>query len=270
MSIVGCDSRGYVKPEDIGDEIRENTKAIVVNHCSNVTGSVCAFREISQIANAEKVLLIFDASQSIGLVPIDVTNLHIDIVVFTGHKALYGLPGIGGLWMREGLELHPLKVGGTGVKSESLYQPEERPLRYEAGTPNVPGIVSLNAGLDFIMMTGTETITKRAGYLYSMMTNTLQDISGVELYGASKGTMHAPVCSFNIRGIKPAEVGYMLEHSFGIVVRTGLHCAPLIHQALGSYPDGSVRVSASYFTRDQDIEYLGCAIKQICRVKGIS
>ena len=158
LSIVACDEAGYVNPQKIAHAIQKNTKLIVVNHSSNVTGTVLDIKTISRIARSHGIVLLVDASQSAGCVPIDVQQWDIDMLAFTGHKSLYGIPGIGGLYIREGIVLNPLKVGGTGVRSDLLYQPEEMPLYYEAGTQNVPGIVSLDAGVAFILRTRIDRI----------------------------------------------------------------------------------------------------------------
>lgn len=265
LTIVDCDINGFVEPESIRSAVKSNTRAIVVNHCSNVIGSILDLRAISGIAHESGALIIVDASQSAGAIAIDVKDLNIDILAFTGHKSLYGLPGIGGVYVRDGIDLEPLKVGGTGVKSDLLYQPEERPLYYESGTQNIPGIVSLDAGLSFILEEGIDKIRKRKEMLFGEILRYLKDRRGIILYGSGDLEGREAIASFNIDGCSPQEIGYILENSFDIIVRSGLHCAPLIHQSLGSYPLGSIRVSPSYLTGIEEVEIFMDAMNQICR-----
>jgi len=263
LTIVDCDTHGWVDPEDIARHLRPNTKAVIVNHCSNVTGAILDLKSIADITHANDSLFIVDCSQSAGTLPIDVTGSGIDVMAFTGHKSLFGLPGIGGVYIREGLKLRPLKVGGTGVKSILLYQPEELPLYYESGTLNLPGIISLQAGLEFIANTGLAEIDGKKRADLRQLTAALQEIPKVIVYGSDNIDNRSSVFCFNIEGVSPADVGYILESSFGILVRAGLHCAPLIHQAMGAYPHGSVRVSPSYFTTAGELDYFIEAIKEI-------
>ena len=262
LSFVDCDRYGYVKPEDIKREIKEDTAAIVVNHSSNVTGSLLDLKSISEISG--EITFIVDGSQSAGSVPIDISGWNIDIFAFTGHKSLYGLPGIGGLYIKEGIDLKPLKVGGTGVKSDLLYQPRKMPLYYEGGTQNLPGIISLSAGVDFILKTGINKIKERKERLVHRLISELKKIPEIIIYG-TEDRPSALFC-FNIKGMKPEDVSYILESSFEIIVRHGLHCAPLIHKSLGSYPEGSLRVSPSFFTTFDEIDYFLDSIKQIAKV----
>jgi cysteine desulfurase/selenocysteine lyase len=265
LTIVDCDINGYVEPESIGSAVRSNTRAVVVNHCSNVIGTVLDLRAISRIAHESGALLVVDASQSAGAIAIDVKDLDIDILAFTGHKSLYGLPGIGGIYVRGGIGLEPLKVGGTGVKSDLLYQPEERPLYYESGTQNIPGIVSLDAGLSFILEEGIDKIRKRKEMLFGEILRYLRDKRDIILYGSRELEGREAIVSFNIDGSSPQEIGSILENSFDIIVRSGLHCAPVIHRSLGSFPLGSIRVSPSYFTEIEEVEIFMDAMNQICR-----
>ncbi len=262
LTIIDCDETGYVEAGKIREAVRENTCAVVVNHCSNVTGTVLNLYEIAEAAHTVRdCTFIVDASQSAGAVPVNVEKDNIDILVFTGHKSIFGLPGIGGIYIKQNIKVKPLKTGGTGVRSDLLYQPEEPPLYYEAGTQNIPGIVSLNAGLTFIEETGFDQIKKKKSLLMREIYDGINSIPGTTIYSGQKNS--ASVLSFNMSGILPDDIGYMLEHSFGIIVRSGLHCAPLIHKSLGSHPHGSVRVSPSYFNSNDDIRKLIEAIEQI-------
>jgi len=265
LSIVGCDKSGHVCPKDISDAIRKNTRAVIVNHCSNVTGHITDIDALSEICHKKNILFIVDASQSAGCVPIDVGRTEIDILVFTGHKSLYGLPGTGGLYLRPGIAVEPLKVGGTGIKSELEYQPEDVPLLYEAGTPNVPGIVSMRAGVDFILKTGMDKINDKKQAHINRIINAFKKEPSIEIYGGTSSEEDVSILCFNISGVPSEKAGDIFENSFGIVLRSGLHCAPLAHKALGTYPDGALRVSPSFFTADEEIEKFIYAALEILR-----
>lgn len=263
LTIIPCDENGFVNPEDIESEIKSDTKVIIINHCSNVTGTVQDIKKISEIAHKNNCLFIVDASQSIGAIEIDVIENDIDILCFTGHKNLFGLQGIGGLYIKDGLRLKPLKVGGTGVRSDYLFQPENIPMYYEAGTPNVIGILSMKIGLDFILFTGIEKIANKKNKLYERLICGLEKFPEIILYGVNKKNTHLSVLAFNIKNVSPADVSYILQHSFNIITRSGLHCAPLIHQDIKSMPEGNVRVSLSYFNTFEEIDIFIATIKQI-------
>jgi cysteine desulfurase family protein len=264
LSIVNCDSFGHVDPDDIGKKIRKDTKAVIVNHCSNVTGEILDLDTVSDVCSSSKALFVVDAAQSAGCVPIDVRKNRIDLLAFTGHKSLYGIPGIGGLYIRGGISLKPLKFGGTGIQSELLDQPEDASLKYEAGTPNVPGIVSLDAGIGFVIKTGINVIEEKKKDHINKIVRALQEIPNIRVYGRNDLNNRAPLFCFNVVGVSPEGVGNTLENNYGIVTRSGLHCAPLLHKVIGTYPEGAVRVSPSYFTTDEEIDKFVYAIKEIC------
>jgi cysteine desulfurase family protein len=264
-TLVDCDSTGFVSPEAIAAAVKNETRAIIVNHCSNVTGRVQDLKAIGAAAHVYGVLFIVDASQSAGFLPIDPITDHIDILVFTGHKSLYGLPGSGGLYIREGLRPRPLKTGGTGVRGDLMSQPGDMPLYYEAGTPNSPGITALSAGLDFIQSTGMDTIHRKKEQCIELIYSELKTIPGIRIHGKDGDRYDSSVLSFEIEGMALNDVVYMLEHSFDIIIRGGLHCAPLVHQALGTYPKGTLRVSPSYFTSEKETGIFIDAIKRIIK-----
>jgi cysteine desulfurase / selenocysteine lyase len=252
LTIVACDGEGRVSAEVIRSALRDNTRAIVVTHCSNVTGAVNDLQALGDMARDEGLLLFVDASQSAGCIEIALQESTIDALVFTGHKALFGPPGTGGVVLRRGLRIAPLKVGGTGVRSESLAQPEEWPLLFEAGTPNVPGIAGLSAGVRFVKERGLGALARLRAEAGLRIVNGLRSIPGATVY--TGGSAWVPVTSFTLKNADPEDVAYILFHSFGIVARPGLHCAPLIHRNLGSFPRGSVRVSPSPFTTEQEVD----------------
>lgn len=264
VTTVRCNASGCVSPGEVAAAVRNNTRAVVMSHCSNVTGVVQDVHGISDIAHSHRAMLVLDAAQSAGVIPIDVQSLGVDLMAFTGHKSLNALQGIGGLYVREGVELRPWRIGGTGVRSDYPYQPDDMPLRLEAGTPNLPGVVSLHAGLDFIVQTGLDSIAARKQLLIGALLDGIAKLPEVILYGAPDA--QRGMLALNVRNVSPEEAGYILEHGFSIVVRSGLHCAPLIHAAIGSHPAGCLRVSPSYFTSDDEIaQFLG-ALRQVCRV----
>jgi cysteine desulfurase/selenocysteine lyase len=264
VDFVKCNQHSEVAPEDIKAAMRDNTKAVVVNHSSNVTGSILDLKEIAKIAHDHDCPIIVDASQSAGAIPIDVTDWDIDYLAFTGHKSLFGLQGIGGLYIKKGHDPIPLKVGGTGIKSHILVQPPGMPIYYEAGTPNMPGIVSLNAGVGFVLEQGVENIQKHKQEMVQTIINELSDFEQVTHYVTSKENSFANFC-FNIRGMVPEEVGYILESSYDFHVRTGLHCAPLLLEPIGVHPWGTVRASPSFFTTDEEIDSFIFSVKDVIR-----
>jgi cysteine desulfurase / selenocysteine lyase len=267
LTVVACDDNGRVPPSAIEQAIRPDTCALVVNHSSNVTGTVQDLQALGRIAQQHSVLFVVDASQSAGVVPIDVESGHIDLLAFAGHKSLWGIPGIGGLYVREALSLDPLIVGGTGIRSDLLRQPREMPMYYEAGTQNMLGIAALHAGVDFVLQHGVEDIGQRRREHVERLVAELEPIPGVGLHARDAALEYGGMLSFNIEGVSPEDAGYMFESCFGITVRTGLHCAPLIHEALGSFPHGSIRVSPSYFTTDEDIDHLVDAVHAVADVE---
>lgn len=264
IDFVECDENAYVSPEQIKHAMRDETKLVVVNHCSNVTGTILDIEEIAKIAHENDALLLVDASQSAGAIPIDFDGWDIDFLAFTGHKSLYGIQGTGGLIIKKGLQLHPLKVGGTGILSEVLYQPEGMPIHYEAGTPNSPGIEALGVGVDWVLETGIEKIHAHKKKLFDMIYSALTQIEGITLYNNAPRIAHTSI-TFTMEGMTPEELGYMLDSSYDTIVRTGIHCAPLLLSPLGVEPWGTIRASHSYFTTEEEAEIFINAIKEISR-----
>ena len=262
LSVADCTLAGTVPPESIERLIRPETALVVVNHCSNVTGAVNDVGAIGRITRGRGVALVVDAAQSAGIVPIDVEAMNIDFLAFTGHKGLHGLQGVGGAYVGPRLRLRPLKVGGTGIRSDDPFQPEEMPLYFEAGTQNVPGIASLDAGVEFIESRGLDAIAAHKRRCCLQLREALRDAAAVRFYPADRES-NSTLLSFNVDGMDPADVGYILENSFGICVRSGLHCAPLIHQCLGTFPLGSVRISPSVYTTEEEIDACAAAIREI-------
>jgi len=251
---IPCDRRGFVNPHDVAAALRADTRLIVLSHCSNVTGTIQPIGEIGLIAGKAGVPLLVDAAQSAGLLPIDVHEMGIGLLAGSGHKALLGPQGTGFLYIAEGFDPAPLQVGGTGSHSSDEEQPAGMPDRYESGTPNLPGIAGLKAGVEFIRSTGIEVIRAKEGALVARLMDGLARIPGVTLYGPLPGHERGGVVSFTAQGIDPSFIGFTLDREYGIDVRVGLHCAPDAHRTIGAFPMGTVRVSPGWFTSEDDIE----------------
>lgn len=260
LSVVQCGSSGYLDADELKRAVRKNTKAVVVNHGSNVIGSVQSVGAVKEAVG--DIIVIVDACQTIGSLPIDIGKDNIDIICFSCHKSLYALQGVGAMYIRKGLELTPLKFGGTGSKSESVEHPEFLPDKYECGTPNTPGIASLLGGLSFIDREGLPRIYQRKQAIREKVFRGLSAIDGVNVYGDKGAKSSLPVISFNIEGRLPSQVGYALNQQH-IYVRVGLQCAPVAHKTIGTFPQGTVRVSPGYFTSDEEIDTFLGAVKDI-------
>lgn len=243
-----------VLPEQVEAAIQENTKMIVLTHASNVTGTLNPIAEIGKIACRRKILFLVDAAQTGGGFPIDVQAMNIDMLAFAGHKGLYGPAGTGGLYLRKGLRLTPLKEGGTGTDSEFSLQPEKCPERYESGTLNTPGIAGLAAGIRYILAEGISRIREKEKNLTERLQRGLEALPGITVYGPPLGVERAAVVSFNILGMEPSEVCFILDQTFEIAARSGLHCAPDVHRTMGTLPKGTVRLSLGYFNTAEEVD----------------
>lgn len=265
ITVVPCAIDGLIDPGDIVKAIKKNTKAIFITNASNVTGTVMPVSDIGRIAREHNLVLCVDAAQTAGCYPIDVAQMNIDLLAFTGHKALLGPSGTGGLYIREGLEksIEPICVGGTGSRSEVEEQPDFMPDRFEAGTPNTVGIAGLRAGVDFVLSKGIAQIKSKEEKLVKMFIDGVSDLSGIILYGQKSVERRTPVVSFNVDGIDPAAIALELDEQFGIMSRSGLHCAPSAHKTIGTYSAGTVRFSFSYFNTEEQVISAIEALKEI-------
>jgi len=254
LSFIPCSPQGEVDPQELIPLIKKNTKAVFLTHVSNVTGTIMPVAEIGKIAHEHNVAFCLDAAQTAGAIPVNVSEMFIDLLAFTGHKSLFGLPGTGGLYIEKGLEgqLHPLMVGGTGSRSEFEQQPDFLPDRYESGTPNTIGLAGLGAGVRYILSQGIRQIRNKEERLTAKFLEGLRSIEGVRIYGQG-AVSNAPIVSFNIDGLMPSEVALILDEQFGIMSRPGLHCAPSAHKTIGTFPSGSVRFSFSLFNTEDEI-----------------
>ncbi|GAA4724416.1 aminotransferase class V-fold PLP-dependent enzyme [Brevibacillus fulvus] len=249
--------------EDFRQAVQANTRLIVVSHASNLTGLILPVEEIGKIAREHSIPLLVDASQTAGILPIDVESMNIDMLAFPGHKGLYGPQGTGGLYINDSLELEPLIHGGTGSQSESVDQPQKRPERFESGTVNTVGLAGLLAGANFVLERGVEEIHKHEWTLARMTMEGLSQLSGIKMYGPGLDIERVGVVSFNIEGIDATEVSFILDQQYGIATRAGYHCTPLAHQTVGTDKEGAVRVSFGIFNTEQDVRDLLQAVKEI-------
>jgi len=267
LSIAPCTETGELDPQAIADLITPDTRAIFMTHASNVTGTIMPVAEVGAIARERGVLLCVDASQTAGALPISVSDMHIDFLAFTGHKALLGPQGTGGLYMRKGLEefIPSPMLGGTGSRSEFEVQPDFMPDKYEAGTPNTIGLAGLHAGARFIMDTGIGTIRQKEMALTARLIEGLDSISGVRIFGTRDASKQTAVVSLTVAGINPSQLSMMLDEQYGIMSRPGLHCAPAAHRTIRTFPEGTVRLSPGFFTTAEDIEYAVRAIARIAK-----
>ena len=238
---------------------------VAVNHCSNVTGEIADVCEECKKAHGQGSVLMLDAAQSAGHIPIDVDGWGVDILVFTGHKGLFGPMGTGGYFVRRGIGLRPAQFGGTGRDSSVIKYGGDDEWEFEVGTQNTPALAGLKAGVDFVLGQGVETIQKRERKLSQWLIDELQAIPKVHIYAAGRQRGQGPVVSFNIKGIDPSDVGYILQNSYGVTVRTGLHCAPLAHQRIGTGKGGTVRVSLSCLNTRRELQTLVGAVGDISR-----
>lgn len=263
LDIVPADEKGCVQYSDFEAMICPETRAIVCTHASNLTGNVLDITRIGQIAHKHGLLFVVDASQSAGVIPIDMEKMNIDILCFTGHKGLYGPQGTGGLCVREGIQIKPWKVGGTGVMTYSRTQPEEMPTCLEAGTLNSHGIAGLCAALDFIQETGVENIHQRELSLAKRFYEGIREIDGITIYGDFSTCERTAVISINISDYDSAIIADDLAENYGIATRPGAHCAPRMHQALGTVEQGAVRFSFSWFNTEADVDAAINAVREL-------
>ena len=263
LTILPADEKGRIRYDLLPSVLRPNTAAIVVTHASNLTGNVTDLALISHFAKEHHLLLIVDASQTAGSLPIHVVDMGIDILCFTGHKGLFGPQGTGGLYVREGLQLPPFKSGGSGVHSFDRHHPTDMPTALEAGTLNGHGIAGLNAGVDYILSTGIKTIHDKETALAQRFLNGIADIPGLKLYGDMAAPLRAPIVSLNIGTLSSASVSDILWEDYEICVRAGAHCAPLMHQTFGTKRQGAVRFSFSCFNTEAEIDTAIAALHDI-------
>lgn len=264
-TIIKCNELGELSLTELEANVKRNTKLIVTTHASNVTGTIMPIKEIGEIAKRNNLLYIIDASQTAGVYNLNVTNINVDVLIFTGHKGLMGPQGVGGFYIKEGVALRQMREGGTGSMSESLIQPEILPDKYESGTPNTPGLAGLAAGLSFIKKVGIDKIKSHEEEITNYFLNQLAEIENIIVYGPRDIKKQAPVVSLNIKNRTSSEVSFILDNQFDIATRPGLHCAPLAHQTIGTEGKGAVRFSFGYFNTKVEIDKAVAALKSIAK-----
>lgn len=266
--IVPSNEYGEIDPDDLRKSLSVKTRAFYCLHSSNVTGTIMPVETFGEIARSFGALFVLDASQTCGAYPVSVMKTNADLLAFTGHKSLLGPQGTGGLYIRNGLEseISPILFGGTGSRSESEIQPDFMPDKFESGTPNAIGIAGLSAALDFIINEGVESVHKRESTLAALLTDGLSSIHEITIYHKS-GKPRMPVVSFTIKGKSSSDVAHILDDTYGICTRPGLHCAPSAHKTIGTFPDGTVRLSIGPFTTKDEILFTVSCIEKITSVQ---
>lgn len=254
LSFLQADKKGNISYEELENAIRSNTRAVICTHASNLTGNVLDLEKIGEICKKHRLLFLVDASQTAGIIPIDVQKMKISVLCFTGHKGLLGPQGTGGIYVAPEINIRPLVVGGSGVQSYLKTQPDEMPARLEAGTLNAHGIAGLHAAISYIIEKGVEQIYQeeheKTDYFYRM----IRSIPDIHIYGDPEAELHAPIIALNIGDYDSAQVADELMETYGIATRAGAHCAPLMHQALGTQKQGAVRFSFSQFNTRKELD----------------
>ena len=263
LTILPFSAAGMVTPEAIEAVIRSNTRMIVCTHGSNLTGDLNDLEAIGRVCKKHHLLFVVDASQTAGVFPIQMDSMNIDVLCFTGHKSLMGPQGTGGMCVRKGVRIRPLLVGGSGIDSYSKIHPQVMPTALEAGTLNAHGIAGLSAALDFIKKVTPDVIRQREEELTRRFVCQIKSIPGVKLYGNYEQFPRAPILSLNILDYDSGEIADVLAQDYGIMTRAGAHCAPLMHEALGTKSQGAVRFSFSYFNTEEEIDQAANAIREL-------
>jgi len=261
--LVPFDGQGFINPHDVAGSIRPETKMVILTHASNVLGTIQPVEEVGIICRDHGVPLILDVTQSAGVFPINMKSLGADAVAFTGHKALMGPTGIGGLVLRRGLDIRPTRFGGTGIDSSSLLQTDTYPHRLEAGTINLLGIIGLSTGIRYVIKHGMENTYQNEMTLLRRLRDGLAELQPVHVYCGDNLDNHVAVLLCNIEGMDARDLGDILDGDFHIAARSGLHCAPLVHLDLGTSPSGGVRFSPGPFNTSRDIDVVLDAMREI-------
>ena len=254
---------GILAYDELESLLRPNTKALIITHASNLTGNITDLEQAAAFAKKHSLLLIVDAAQTAGAVPMDMERMGIDVLCFTGHKGLYGPQGTGGVCVCPGLSIRPLKVGGSGIHSFDREHPSEMPAALEAGTLNGHGIAGLGAAARWLLETGVEQIRAREQALLRRFVDGVKEVEGVTLYGNPDLDRRTGIQSLNIRDYDSARVADWLYEDYGIAVRGGAHCAPLMHEALGTREQGAVRFSFSYFNTEAEADEAAAAVREL-------
>jgi cysteine desulfurase/selenocysteine lyase len=268
VTVVGCSAEGFLDPAAVEAAIRPETSLIALNHGSNVVGTLLPVSEVGAIARDRDLLLLVDAAQTAGAYPIDVQTDSIDLLAFTGHKSLLGPMGTGGLVVGERVDaarLEPLKRGGTGSRSEHEEQPDFLPDMCESGTANTVGLAGLEAGVNWVLERGVETIRAHEVSLAGRLIAGLRQIPGLTVYGPLDAELQTATVSFNVAGLAPSEVGLRLDEEHAVMCRVGLHCAPAAHRTIGTFPEGTVRFGLSVFSTADEVDAALEGVRQLAQ-----
>ncbi|NFH70037.1 aminotransferase class V-fold PLP-dependent enzyme [Clostridium botulinum] len=270
LDIVNANKLGFINPTDIENKIKPNTKLIILTQASNVTGSIQDLKSVGEICKRNNIFFIVDSSQGAGVINLNMKEINANAVCFTGHKSLLGPQGIGGFILDDKLNnsCNSLIQGGTGSSSYSLFQPDFLPDKFESGTLNMPGIIGLAEGIKYINSVGINNIYEHNNHLLKHLLQGLLNIDNLTVYGDKTGNNSTTCVSININNLDPSETGYYLECN-NIKTRTGLHCAPLAHKTISTYPNGTVRLSISHFTSIEEIDYTLNILNKIAKDKYI-
>ncbi len=260
---VQCDGEGNLDPGEVAKAVRPNTRMICMMHASNLTGTIMPIEAVGQIAKEHDLLFMVDSAQTAGVLPIDVKRCNIDLLAFTGHKSLLGPQGTGGLYVKPGVSIKPLKEGGTGSLSEYLEHPQMMPDLLECGTHNTPGIAGLLAGIRFINQIGMESIRNYETKLMALLLDGMKAIPGLNVYGPRNPQKQTAVICFNFDEIDCGALSMMLDYEFGIITRSGTHCAPLAHKTIGTLELGACRISPGFFTSEEEVAKVIKALEMI-------
>lgn len=263
LSFLGADEKGRLRYDSLEELLRDNTKAVVITHASNLTGNVTDLGRIASFTKTHGLLLIVDAAQSAGILPIRAEQMGIDILCFTGHKGLLGPQGTGGIYVKEGIEIEPLKTGGSGVHSYDRRHPAVMPTALEAGTLNVHGIAGLGASVSYLLQTGVDTVWRKEMELARRFVAGIQDFPEIHIYGDQEAQTRTGIVSLNIGEEDSGRISDILWEDYGICVRAGAHCAPLMHKTLGTVSQGAVRFSFSHYNTEEEVDFAIQALREL-------
>ncbi len=265
LTIIECTKEGFLPVEELKESIKSNTKMITIVHASNVTGTINPIEEVGEISASKGIFYVVDCAQTAGILDIDIKKVQADVLAFTGHKGLMGPQGTGGCYLSDRAveEVSSLLQGGTGSKSDLLVHPDFMPDKFESGTPNTLGLAGLNASLKWILNYGVENIRKHEIDLTRAFINGLKDIQKVIIYGPQDALKQTAAVSINVEGMDNGELSFMLDRKYGIMTRSGLHCAPLAHQTIGDFPEGTLRFSFGVFNTKEEVEYILNSLQEL-------
>lgn len=263
VDIVKCTRKGMLDWDDMEKKVAIDTQLIVATAVSNVVGTIMPIHQMGMIARERDIPFLVDGAQAVGIIPMDVKKDNIDLLAFSGHKGVLGPQGTGCLYIGEDIDLRPLKFGGTGSRSEYEMQPDFLPDKHESGTPNLIGIVGLGAAVKFVLEQGVENIRRKGKELTAYLLGKLNAMDNLIIYGPLNADQQTSVISINIKLKDSSEIGDILDKRYDIAVRCGLHCAPIAHRTIGTFPAGTVRISLGYFNTQEDIDYLLRALREI-------